>query len=757
MKRFSLLPLLSTVFLVGFLGLSACNFGTAPGGTEGEGLTGILVDTHNRGTANIHVRVYPDNPAVLHKGAAEVAHSDSTTTNSLGRFEFKNLVAGTHYNLAASLSRGDTVYSLFIRDILYAGGRQDIGNKALAISGSISLRVLTGASTVTGSIVCRIAGSPFQGAVNDSGLCILTGLPPGIFQIEVLNPDFHIALSDALTVIQGTLTNGGSLELVLISPPGEVPGQPDELPKIAVVSNADVTISSSVPGFSDGKAYSNKNRGKETGMGPGTYDISSTSRALVRFKIPEGYTRAKISRAVIRLTNQSWTPKNVSGPFRIDLHRLLKSWKEGTGTDMTANSATVDGATALERFWGNQDGSQNWSEKFAGLNDIDASALVAASVTKSPGDLGTWDFDVTELVRSWADDSSQNYGVIMAADFPTSNETVASYPTFNTRESAVADSLKPLLILNGEPVTNPPVIPSPRTWKAVTSGTTNTLLDIHFPTASVGYIAGAHTILKTTNAGASWFNVSAQPIVSANAAKSVFFQNADTGWATGGYEASDTSYAGLVKTTNGGATWTQITLANTHDIHNVQFVGRDTGWVVGKGGTILKTVNGGASWTAQNAGTDDWVSCHFINGSTGFVGGSSGVIAGTTNGGVTWTNRLTSSAGWIWNMYFPEPTIGYAVGYSGEIFKTTNSGISWTAQNSGVSTPLRSIHFLNALMGSAAGDAGTLLSTIDGGITWKRETVGTSNTLGAVFLVSPTSVITGGDGGILFKGTGRLP
>ncbi|MGI9067764.1 MAG: YCF48-related protein [Pyrinomonadaceae bacterium] len=36
---------------------------------------------------------------------------------------------------------------------------------------------------------------------------------------------------------------------------------------------------------------------------------------------------------------------------------------------------------------------------------------------------------------------------------------------------------------------------------------------------------------------------------------------------------------------------------------NVQFVDDDTGWAVGRGGTILRTGNAGATWIAQESGT----------------------------------------------------------------------------------------------------------------------------------------------------------
>jgi hypothetical protein len=273
-----------------------------------------------------------------------------------------------------------------------------------------------------------------------------TSTEPLLIGSSAAHPDnaFFNGLIDEVRIYDGALSATRVDSLYRAFAPGAA------MPRIAVVAHADVTISSAIPSLPDVNQYGNKNRGKETGIGPGTTDVNSTSRGLIRFAIPQGYTAAKITSAVIRLTNPQWITSNVSGPFRVDMHRMLKSWKEGNGT-LTANSAAIDGATALERFWGNQDGSEDWTERFAGLNDIDAAALPAASVTKSPGDLSSWDFDVTALVKAWAADTTTNFGVILAADFPTSNPTVRSYPIFNTREAPVADSLKPLLIINGGP------------------------------------------------------------------------------------------------------------------------------------------------------------------------------------------------------------------------------------------------------------------------------------------------------------------
>ena len=55
---------------------------------------------------------------------------------------------------------------------------------------------------------------------------------------------------------------------------------------------------------------------------------------------------------------------------------------------------------------------------------------------------------------------------------------------------------------------------------------------------------------------------------------------------------------------------------------------------MGNFGTILKTINGGSTWTPQFSGTNESLnSVFFTDVNTGYVVGSSGTILKTTNGG----------------------------------------------------------------------------------------------------------------------------
>ena len=70
----------------------------------------------------------------------------------------------------------------------------------------------------------------------------------------------------------------------------------------------------------------------------------------------------------------------------------------------------------------------------------------------------------------------------------------------------------------------------------------------------------------------------------------------------------------------------------------MHFVDPSVGWAVGDGGTIVKTTNGGTTWTAQDSGTTDGLcSVDFVNASTGWAVGDGGVILKTANGGTTWS------------------------------------------------------------------------------------------------------------------------
>ena len=96
---------------------------------------------------------------------------------------------------------------------------------------------------------------------------------------------------------------------------------------------------------------------------------------------------------------------------------------------------------------------------------------------------------------------------------------------------------------------------------------------------------------------------------------SVYFIDADNGWAVGGkYNQLGSSSGVLLKTTNGGIDWTDQTILTTIVLECLYAVNQDIAWTVGEAGTILKTTNGGTTWNTQISGlTSDLLSVHFTD------------------------------------------------------------------------------------------------------------------------------------------------
>ena len=65
-------------------------------------------------------------------------------------------------------------------------------------------------------------------------------------------------------------------------------------------------------------------------------------------------------------------------------------------------------------------------------------------------------------------------------------------------------------------------------------------------------------------------------------------------WAVSGIDFVGKPYIGtILKTTNGGATWTSQTSGTIYRLYSVYFTDVNTGYAVGDGGIILKTITGG--------------------------------------------------------------------------------------------------------------------------------------------------------------------
>jgi photosystem II stability/assembly factor-like uncharacterized protein len=229
-----------------------------------------------------------------------------------------------------------------------------------------------------------------------------------------------------------------------------------------------------------------------------------------------------------------------------------------------------------------------------------------------------------------------------------------------------------------------------------------------------GWAVGNSYVLKTSDGGATWYNVTT-PAVSR--VVSVFFQNANKGWVMATLQ-EDPNKAVLFRTTNGGSTWTSYSNIPFTQGY-IQFLDDNNGFVMAGLPTgmqkhpieLYQTTNGGATWTLKYA-TDPYAPSN----TPPFSGHKSGMV---------FRNATT---GWIGG---DSPLAG-----SVYIYRTDNGGVTWAQQplsvpagyETGYVVTTAPVFFgtydavLPVWMGAAVGERDLYLYvTHDGGTTWARS------------------------------------
>src|SRR5690349_15493893 len=107
----------------------------------------------------------------------------------------------------------------------------------------------------------------------------------------------------------------------------------------------------------------------------------------------------------------------------------------------------------------------------------------------------------------------------------------------------------------------------------------------------------------------------------------------------------------------------QNPLPQGNNLRALEFFDANTGIAVGFNGTVIRTVNGGSSWTIINSGsTMDLYALHFLNSSTGFAAGRLGTILRTVNGGLNWSTISSGAGVNLQAIHFVDNNTGIAVG-----------------------------------------------------------------------------------------------
>lgn len=321
-------------------------------------------------------------------------------------------------------------------------------------------------------------------------------------------------------------------------------------------------------------------------------------------------------------------------------------------------------------------------------------------------------------------------------------------------------------------------------WEFQNSPTNQNLTSVFFISPTQGYITGpGNFFLRTTDGGATW----QQSVVESNGLVGVFrqfqairFLNNSTGYVVGERTTPAVNKNVFYRTTNGGATWTQV--ANPGPTNGsgafdavalsaagVQFAAADNG-------RIFRSDDNGQTWNQTGVGDGDLSNATDFrgidfeaDGIEGYVVGLSGVIRRTADG----NNATPANVDWIPPAVNPavanlngvavaSDNVAVAVGDnesgSGTVVRTVDGGVNWTRITTNIpDVPLESVRFVNANLGFIRSrNGGILLRTNDGGATWTPISTppSTNNLHDVVFSGLNDAWVVGDNGTVLRTANG---
>ncbi len=227
-----------------------------------------------------------------------------------------------------------------------------------------------------------------------------------------------------------------------------------------------------------------------------------------------------------------------------------------------------------------------------------------------------------------------------------------------------------------------------------------------FVNQNVGFICGGSTtaadslgyLLKTTDGGETWtqlpYNFKTQLYAIAAPNENVIYTSAGSSL--------------VFKSTDGGQNWTRTTIFGTATtLWDIQFYNENLGYACGSSGRVFKTTNGGASWSLLSGpfGTSTLYSIAILDSNSLIITGVSALAFKSTNGGSTWTQLSPGIPGSYFIVRFKENVgyIGSFVSPSGYVSKSTDWGSTWT--------PLISYPGIQSVWGIAVKSADTVFVT----------------------------------------------
>ena len=297
--------------------------------------------------------------------------------------------------------------------------------------------------------------------------------------------------------------------------------------------------------------------------------------------------------------------------------------------------------------------------------------------------------------------------------------------------------------------------------EVVSAAVPNFVQALHFRDALAGVAAtGDGKIYQTADVGATWSLRYTNP--SANQPwRQILFTSAAVGYVVGGSvgctgPACDDPRGRIVKTTDGGATWTSILPVRDGEVTSIaaNSVGELFVVINGVSGQILKSPDAGASWVPVASLPFQLTKIAFDQ-QTGFCSGGlggageGGKIVRSRDDGRTWAVAVIVGDYRYLSELAVKAGVGYCVAGYSKVYRTADQGSSWrptstTRFSANVVQPLTSSSCLLLGAGTYSGGDfgvfnGSIRQTKDAGATWTESVLPGVSPVNSASFYAPTA------------------
>ena len=258
-----------------------------------------------------------------------------------------------------------------------------------------------------------------------------------------------------------------------------------------------------------------------------------------------------------------------------------------------------------------------------------------------------------------------------------------------------------------------------KTWNEQTSSVSDQLQDVHFMDQNTGFALGVNSIQKTVNGGTEWTNIELDSF-----SQNPYFADFDF-VESSAFAVGDNGT--ILKSTNGGDDWVELSQLPSGAFYlAVDFANPDTGIVVGGMGTghyAIRTEDGGETWdslaieTSVETTNGNFYDINFVDDSTVYIVGRAGKVVRSNDYGTTWQEktRIDIISGNILDntsLYFQDIDTGWVASVllssqAAMINRTNDGGDTWTEELFFTQSPnvgLRDIVFTENGTGWACGE-----------------------------------------------------